>query len=869
MSVNDSLEIIYSHLGGLNKKLMTDDFYQYFLRCIKTGKNNVGLTKKVIERTLKGDWLEKIEDCVLSLDNIVRNPTRYIKNIEDIVPIETARGITTESIRHLAQHTSMIASVEDDGSVTPERILNVLKEESFDTYENRLFYTLLTHLDYFINKRLNLIKDSGKNIQEFVLNGECFIGKEKISYRLNFACEGNTTHAKVSREELINADVSKMDVNQRIERIRRILYEFNDSALVKQLKDCELVRPPIHLNNVLQKRPDYVKMVELWTFITAYTDDGIESNAVESTTMPDKAFMEEIYALLPLEYALMKQQMGGETAEVRVVDATVKSFSDPQVIREQIENFVDSLDMEVEDLKKVFNESIAKRTRKRTIERNRINNIIKRVLEIEKVWMAKEKERLKRKEKRLAEEAKREKVRLKELEKQQRALQKAAEAESKRLAKEEAIRLAEEAKRQAEEANHFAEQTRRLAEAEVKRQSELIVQGLITATQVQEPTIDEGVTADVTVEKPIDGDVLQSADEVIEQQPEVVDETIEQPVEEQTPTAQNVQPADGTVEPVVEVADETVVDEPTETAVYEQSSKPKQNIFARIGNWFKNLGKKNVSTSIEQTVDVIKEPVLTEVATAEVAVTEVEEIIPSETGTSELTTDETPVDETFVAPEAIIPTATIEERTPLPYIPPTANLTDVEPGDTLAIAASPSRLLTEEQVEDAPAEESITSQSIERGTESESQPPVEEGTTTEDETEETITEESTTEEGRSKGSIFIRIGRWIKNLGKKKRDTPATEATVELLVEEETVGEEHEGTTEEIEQLEDGGNQIEAQEVEVQIESEAEAEIDGETSGADQEDQTPRTAPPKGKTGWKDIRRKKRRQQKKKKPTQQ
>ena len=53
-------------------------------------------------------WLEKMEDTMYYLDNIMRNPKKFIINEEEVVKIEKARKVTVESIRHLTQHTSYI-----------------------------------------------------------------------------------------------------------------------------------------------------------------------------------------------------------------------------------------------------------------------------------------------------------------------------------------------------------------------------------------------------------------------------------------------------------------------------------------------------------------------------------------------------------------------------------------------------------------------------------------------------------------------------------------------------------------------------------------------------------------------------------------
>jgi hypothetical protein len=172
-----------------------------------------------------------------------------------------ARGISTEAVRHLATHTNMIATVEN-GNVTPQKILNIIKEESFDTYENRFIYTLLLKLEYFLDKRLQKLMSGSKvaDKYEIKMDGSCSAGHDEISYA--FSMNYSTPHVEVGREELaVGADVSNLTSLQRIERLRKILYTFKESALIKSLKDCALVRPPLTMTNVLRKNQNFRPLI--------------------------------------------------------------------------------------------------------------------------------------------------------------------------------------------------------------------------------------------------------------------------------------------------------------------------------------------------------------------------------------------------------------------------------------------------------------------------------------------------------------------------------------------------------------------------------------------------------------------------------
>ena len=78
------------------------------------------------------EWVDKLEDVIPYIDNILRNPKRFIINDEEIVKVELAKRVTVESVIHLSQHTNLIQKIEDNGDVKPSKILNI----------NRSFFVL-------------------------------------------------------------------------------------------------------------------------------------------------------------------------------------------------------------------------------------------------------------------------------------------------------------------------------------------------------------------------------------------------------------------------------------------------------------------------------------------------------------------------------------------------------------------------------------------------------------------------------------------------------------------------------------------------------------------------------------------------------
>ena len=215
-------------------------------------------------------WLDLMEDTIYYLDNILRNPNRFIVNEEEIVNVEQARRITVESIKHLSKHTNYIQEIEKNGDVRPSKILNVNKDESYNTYENRLIYTLINNMKMFIDmKERNLVSNSYlKDDKKCEYTGVSKIGIERINVSLVI----NTKTSYNKEDGMRNG----MNVAQRIERLKlRISDLTNMPVYVSLAKDhVAKVIPPIKKTNLILKNTNFQYAMKLWDFLQSYTKDN-------------------------------------------------------------------------------------------------------------------------------------------------------------------------------------------------------------------------------------------------------------------------------------------------------------------------------------------------------------------------------------------------------------------------------------------------------------------------------------------------------------------------------------------------------------------------------------------------------------------
>ena len=161
----------YEDLDIVLDTLQENIIYDDMTRLLEAGRSSVSMNRKLMEKSIDVSWVEAIENGLIHVDNVVRNPSRTIIDEEEVVPIALSRKITVESVKHLAQHTDLIQSVDPKtGKITPSKILNIHKEESLATYENRFVNTLIDRLYIFIMTRYEKLSEVDKDEEVYAFN---------------------------------------------------------------------------------------------------------------------------------------------------------------------------------------------------------------------------------------------------------------------------------------------------------------------------------------------------------------------------------------------------------------------------------------------------------------------------------------------------------------------------------------------------------------------------------------------------------------------------------------------------------------------------------------------------------------------------
>lgn len=287
------------------------DFYGEMIRAMQNGDSQISLHKKQLIKQIDENWVLAIEHALPSLDMVIRNPMRALEEHEEVLPIELSRSISEKSIRHLAQHTNLINDIDEEGNITPSHLLNVYRDETIATYENKFVNTLLDRLYFFVEKRYSRLKESANDENSTVMDFKTAFESDRAEANVHFTIEVKSkTQAEAETLDEFGIPVSKTTMWERVERIRNILSGYLGSDFVKSLQG-QFIRPPVMRTNAITKNKDFKICLELWQFIESYDKIGYEIRSNETAEAPGEEYINELYSLLALQYVTFKYNVDG------------------------------------------------------------------------------------------------------------------------------------------------------------------------------------------------------------------------------------------------------------------------------------------------------------------------------------------------------------------------------------------------------------------------------------------------------------------------------------------------------------------------------------------------------------------------------
>ena len=434
---------------------------------LKQSRSTFAFNRKLMAKAIDVSWVEAIENGLVHVDNVLRNPSRTIEDVEEIVPIERSRKITVESVKHLAQHTDFIQSIDKrTGKITPSKILNVHKEESYMTYENKFVNTLIDRLYIFISTRYEKLAQVAHDEEIYSMGYNTSIdtgegGKLKLELKIE------------TSDSLESTDASGYTIWQRVEKLKKIIEGYKGSDLCMKLGNT-YIRPPVMRTNAIMKNVELKACLALWQYIESYDKVGYEINVENTAVKPQNNYIEDFYKLVIMNLLLFRSYTDkGEGKEMTELKTQKSKAIAPKFVKHFDKEIAADYSIQTDAaVGYVAADGEMKLTRRLPKNMTQVFAQINEAIRIEKAYLAeREKERLAR----VAAEEEAERLRLEEEKRleEQRRIEEAKREERERIrreAEEEERRIQELLERRKREQE---EEAREAARLEAERQAKL------------------------------------------------------------------------------------------------------------------------------------------------------------------------------------------------------------------------------------------------------------------------------------------------------------------------------------------------------------------------------------------------------------
>ena len=332
---------VFSHLTQLAQE---SPAYEDAKMLVGSADTVASLKNNTVYRSIDTEWIEKIEYTIPYLDAFIRNPGVAIQENEEVLPVEATKKISEKSIRYLAQHTNHILKIED-GEVTPSKILNVFRDESFLTYENKFINTLLIRLIAFIEKRFAILDGTSGIERNYVFDYQTAFEHslndvDKSSAKMTLKIEFTSPVKDNLTEQEIKNNEEYSQILARLNKIRRAIMSFLSSPLINAVGK-NYIRPPVIRTNPILKNKNLNACLNLWEYIESVDKAGFSTITDEFREMPSDEYISELYSSVALQYVQFYSGVMGDDADNRLLSERRLSETFP--------DFESEIDLEEKD----------------------------------------------------------------------------------------------------------------------------------------------------------------------------------------------------------------------------------------------------------------------------------------------------------------------------------------------------------------------------------------------------------------------------------------------------------------------------------------------------------------------------------------
>ena len=348
--------IYQKFVKGVMRSIGSTEFYEFFMDSISRADNEFQFSNRKLQKIVDLDWVDAIDESLEAFQTVLSSPRNVIKEEELIVNVANAKKAGPETVRHLAQHASLVEDYRpDEGYIRPGRLMQRFREDSIGLYENRLVFTTMEYAYRFVKVRHDAL---------FEAMSDEFGAKLKVRSDMDSATEHVHMDMFLHIKEIDSAlktDDKNAEVFGRISKMYRVLNVFMTSNFAQQLGQLQRVKGNVNKTNIHKKNKNYRKILDLYDFLRKYDQIGYTIKVIEQNPVVNETLQRDIYHNILFNYLILKGYL--EDEEDRKIPAARKGRQKtlkPKFIKQIIEEITEDYDLPDVEVRKVLIEELTK-----------------------------------------------------------------------------------------------------------------------------------------------------------------------------------------------------------------------------------------------------------------------------------------------------------------------------------------------------------------------------------------------------------------------------------------------------------------------------------------------------------------------------
>lgn len=338
-----ALEVLKPTEEELSDKAVSQ-FYEAFYSCIENAKSPLGdflfnelqqgektIYNKTVRETkiFDGNFLDVVIGAYPSLLKICRDPKKTLAYMQEVVAMEKAKKVDSESIRYLASHTQYIRDINEQNEVIPSKILSTYAEDNIGIYENRFIKSLINRVIVFLDTRLKLMDENLESISadEIRYKNNIKLSHRKIDLEMNIKISNEILDETQKARELFDKTKNALDKYRALKGTG--LYQ-----AVAKLKD---VVPPIMKTNIILHNPDFKIAYNLWLYIDRTTEVGYNVQSDEKTNDDDDVILNDFNHIGVFLINDLMHQRGIQSLEAFEGEKNVRELKHDDITKYELE----------------------------------------------------------------------------------------------------------------------------------------------------------------------------------------------------------------------------------------------------------------------------------------------------------------------------------------------------------------------------------------------------------------------------------------------------------------------------------------------------------------------------------------------------